>query len=187
MPHQAQLEAAYTEMCLDRLDLGFEPVLITLMFNPLPGSQATVARTMEQVIEKMYGDVVRNMFRHPGRKDLLELPLWIACPDYPVNKSNKMTIRETTVNSGMHTHIPAMVPTGTRLELPFNLWLEENKHLYCGPGKAVARIHVLRIYETPEDAFRYAFKSLGRGRANSDDVLVLPRTHSEMQSRKQGR
>jgi len=183
--HQHELQLAYTQMCMDRIALGFEPFMIAVMFNPLPGSANTVARSMEQAIEAIYGSVLNRMFRHHDRMPLLDLPLWIACPDYPVSKSGKMTLREASVNDGRHMHVNALIPTGTRLPNQFNLWLAENDHHYAGPGRAIAGLQVQRIYETPEKAFDYDLKSLGRGRATSDDILVLPRTHSEMRAYKE--
>jgi hypothetical protein len=180
MPYQTgrDLELAYTQKCLDRIARGFQPHLITLMFNPLPSSN--MARQMERETERLYANVLTWMFRHPDRMDIGDLPFWVTCPDYPVNKLGKLTLRDASVNDGMHMHVSAIVPPSSRLKLPFNLWLAQNKERYSGPGHAIAKIEVVRIYTTPELAFRYALKSLGRGRATGDDVLVLPRTHDEM-------
>ncbi|MFP9138553.1 hypothetical protein ACLI1C_15345 [Devosia sp. XGJD_8] len=169
---------------MDRIELGFEPYVITVMFNPLTGSSAAVARNMDRAVEDLYSIVVQRMFRRPKEMPLLSLPLWITCPDFPVQKLLKTTLADARVNNGAHMHIPALSPPNTRLDLPFNLWLDQNKTRYSGPGHAIARIYVQRVYETPENAFDYALKSLGRGRATSDDVLVLPRTRSEIHTRR---
>jgi hypothetical protein len=180
--HQHDLHTAYVQMCLERIELGYEPYMITLMFNPLPGSAVAVARSMDAATEALYSNILHRIFRHSDRMPITALPLWITCPDFPVSKMVKSTVRDVRVNDGRHAHINTLVPQISRLRLPFNLWLAQHADRFAGPGHAIARIHVTRITETPDRTFDYALKSLSRGRATSDDVLVLPRTRSEMQS-----
>lgn len=176
------LHNAYVQMALERLDLGFVPYLLTLMFNPLPGSPNRVQATMMQEAEWLYGQILTRLHRHPRRMQMVEMPLWIVAPDFPVPKTNKQQLRDVSINDGRHLHAAVLIPPHSRLELPFNLYLTQNADRYAGSGRWLARIDIRGVYDTPAVAFGYAFKALERGTAGSDDMMVLPRSHSEMPS-----
>lgn len=182
MPYIANrdLQNAYTSMAIERLDQGFEPYMLTLMFNPIHGSADIQLSTMQKEATWLYGRLLTRAFRSPNEVPLADLPLWIVCPDYPVPKSHKQPLRDVSINDGRHLQGAVMCPPTSRLKKPFNLDLAERASDFSGPGRTMARIHVQRIYTTPEVAFDYVFKALDRGRVTGDDILVLPRTHSEM-------
>jgi hypothetical protein len=76
-----------------------------------------------------------------------------------------------------------LVPPWSRLnaeqvEAHFN-----SNPLYVGPELSLAWVYVEQITETPAKAAAYQFKSLPRLRCLPEDIIWLPRDHSEMPGR----
>jgi len=174
------LVQGYADMVIERIELGFMPYLLTFMFHALAGKPASVARQMEHEIERVYAKCLTRVFRNPANIDILNLPMWIVCPDYPVPKHEKSGVTEIALNDGRHAHAIGLMPTNSRMRGTLDEHFEERQDLYAGPGRAIARVHAKPITFSPAYAMEYALKSLSRGRTNSDDMLILPRTYSEM-------
>ena len=170
---------AYIAMATRRIDIGFEPVLLTFMFNQLPGNKQSRQQQMDREVEKAYSKTVWRMFRHPHKLNLEALPLWIVCPDWPVPKTDKDHIRDLSVNDGEHRHAAALVPPN-RLKTSFADYITEEQRHFTGSERPVWRIDAQPILQTPEKAIGYALKSLSRGRVSAGDVYVLPRVASEL-------
>ncbi len=80
----------YTQIVMDRLRKGWDPHLLSFMFNQLRVSPQSVARQMERELERIYALLLTRIVRDPKTAARYEaLPLWIACPDYPVPKHER--------------------------------------------------------------------------------------------------
>ena len=172
----------YPRMVTERMDQGCEAYLISFMFHPLRGSQRGVMQQMEKEVERVFATLLNQMFRHPSKIPTLEMPLWIVAPDFPVPKRNKQSLREVTLNGGLHYQGVALQPPGSRLNCPLDAHFEVRQDLYVRPGHALARVHAMPITHDPNYVVEYSFKAIQRGRADFDNVLILPKLHSQMPS-----
>src|SRR4051794_34524137 len=79
--------------------------LLSFMFQQLPGSRVSVPRQMERELERVYGRVLTRIVRKPRcEAHQGKLPIWLACPDFPVPKRGKLSLHDVTLNDGLHIH-----------------------------------------------------------------------------------
>jgi hypothetical protein len=100
-------------------------------------------------------------------------------PDVPCYKREKQTLCDVTINDGLHFHGIILVPTKSRLKVPFLQHLRDKRKSY-GQGSTLT-IHAEPIRDHHRFVADYAGKGVKRGRVSYDDVLVLPRTGKELQ------
>ncbi len=171
------------ESWMERLEKeGFDPFLLTFKFRHIPGSPLSVQKAMREEVERVYGASLTRIFRRPNSAaNRPRQPRWIACPDYPVGKGVKSSLRDVTINGGRHVHAIAMVPHESRLQERFDLHLLANNATYV-------RAPLLDLQAEPVRSrlgyvTGYGMKQLGQGRVDSDQIIILPRTLCEMPSR----
>ena len=165
----------------DHIDLGWEPYLLSFMFNQLRGSPRSIPRQMEKEVERVYGISLTRVVRKPMSENSRDkLPIWIGCPDFPVPKHVKLDLRDVSLNDGRHVHIIALTPSNTRLNTGLDQHFEMCQDLYVRPPYPLRRIHAVPITSRPEYVAEYVFKSLRRRRVNFDQVIILPRDRSEL-------
>lgn len=112
------LTFGYTLMVQERVDCGWQPTLLTFQFNHLNGSPATVDKKMRETVEWVYSEILKRSFRKPRNVPILEMPLWICTPDYPVFKHDKDNFRDIINNGGQHIHVIAVMPPNPRAGAP---------------------------------------------------------------------
>lgn len=177
------LMAAYGGWMEELEAQGFLPYLLTFMFSHIRGSALTVERVMREEVERVYGLSLTHFVRRPhsaAQRDLL--PRWIGCPDYPVGKGAGGSFRDVSVNAGRHVHVLAMIFRVSRLTVPFHLHIREQSELYeRGP---LRRLDAEPVRDRLAYVGEYGLKQIGRGRATSDDLIILPRSSSEMARRR---
>jgi hypothetical protein len=160
----------------------------SFMFNNISAGE-------HQRKERMFGEVKRVhdiLSRHIVRKPNSEawqhlLPVFIVCPDYPVPKKEKSSIRAYNANDGLHMNgvglvpppPPSYLPPGvrqhpffgklSRLREPVDVHFEQYKHEY--QTDKLYRIDVSPISRgTMAD---YALKNFKNGRVAYDDIRVF--------------
>jgi len=176
-----EVEDAFTKMVMDRIECGFDPHLLSFMFNPIPGSQQAKLREMHHEAERAYAKILTRAFRRPHSvPDLMCLPFWLVCPDWPVPKKQKQKRDDVTINDGMHLHAIALMPPDTRMQESLSDHIRDNHLHYWGADKPVRRLHADPMTKTPAKAVGYAMKSLKRRRMDETDILILPRANDEM-------
>jgi hypothetical protein len=158
----------------DYVDFEWEPYFLTFMFRHIPGSDQERLRQMHKEISIFYGKLASWS---PRCAHLL--PRGVFYPDGPCYKREKQTLRDVKINDGLHFHGIIIVPTKSRLKVPFLQHLRDKKRSY-------GRGYMLMIHAEPnKDHHRfvadYAGKAVKRGRVSYDDVLILPRTGKELQ------
>ena len=171
----------YLQMVEDRIHLGFEPTLLTFMFNPLRGSDASKQARMIKTIERTYATHLTHVHRRPMKLPLEDLPFWLLCPDWPVPKTGaKAAIADVTANNGLHFHAVALTPPDSRLRTSLEEHFRSSAERYTPRGGDLQRLDARAIPETPEKASRYVLKSLTRQRVDPGAISVLPRSRSEL-------
>lgn len=175
--------AGYGRWVSELVDAGYEPTLLTFMFNPIHGPPAAVAYAMEREIERVYGWMLTRRCRRPKETPNHMLPILIACPDWPVPKQHKQALQDAVINGGRHAHGIDLAPKNTRLPCELADFVDKHQDDLAGPDRLLARLHAVTLRKTPERAVSYVLKSLPRGRATGDDLIVLPRAGSEKHHR----
>ncbi|UDL96279.1 hypothetical protein LGH83_08925 [Lichenihabitans sp. PAMC28606] len=161
---------------------GYEAYLLSFMFHALHGSHGEVHGSMEKAVEQAYAKAVTRVFRYPNSQvNTRDRMKWLVFPDRPVPKHARKAVWEVRLNDGVHMHAIALVPPFTRLKVPFDVHVNANRTLYaCHP---LMRLHAVSITDRPEYVTGYAMKSLKRRTVDFDDVIILPRTVSQMPTR----
>ncbi|UHS63461.1 hypothetical protein HRR99_17955 [Agrobacterium vaccinii] len=177
----AKLIDGYITMMEERVFGGWEPYLLTLMFNQVKGNEQTKKRYMLQECEAIYSRFLTRLIKRPHNTDIEQMPFWISCFDWPVNKKAKTALSDILTNDGMHVHAFFMVPpnarTGDRLG---DIVARSPKSFLVGKGMSLARLHVEPIEKTAPKAALYTLKQIPRKRLTPADIMVLPRSHSEI-------
>jgi hypothetical protein len=174
------INSGYGCWVTERLEEGWEGYLITLMFKSLKGSRESVIKQMAKEVERVYATVLTRIIREPAKTPLTELPLWIACPDFPVPKHAKTDLRDVIINGGLHFHGIALIPPWSRMNCGVDEHFELSQGLYVRANYPLSRVHAVPITHDPEDVVGYGLKALARRRLDFDHVLILPRSHFEM-------
>jgi hypothetical protein len=172
----------YSQMITDRLNAGWDGYLLTFMYKPIRGSHRNVNRQMERELERVYAKSLTRIIRKPAAHQISELPLWIACPDYPVPKGDeeRQSLRDVVINDGRHVHAIAAIPPWSRLKEDLATHFDDQLSLYATGESALWRIHTVPITHDPDYVNGYALKSLKRARAGAGEIVVLPRTATEL-------
>jgi hypothetical protein len=103
------------------------------------------------------------------------MPRLMLFPDRPVWKREKTSLREITINGGLHFNGPMLIPPISRFRDCVISHIHEKQSRYCRYG--ISRIHVEEIHDVP-GLIDYATKTLKWHRADPDDILILPKSPS---------
>lgn len=183
-PTVTQLVSSHTDWVDSYLNRGFEPTFATIMFNPLPGDEATKQKLMLETVETLYTRHLKRCFRRPRKVAVTDMPLWIFCFDRPVPKKRKFDrdhFVNIAINDGLHMHGICLTPPITRIKEGLELHLYHEHDYYFPRPNRVHHMLWDPIVKTPERVVDYTLKSVLRGYFDAGDVLILPRSHSEYQ------
>ena len=106
------------------------------------------------------------------------LPKGIFVPNLPVFKKSKVPVQDVSTNNGLHMHGVLVAHRWGRLTNPLDLHFQQKRATYV--TKKIRSIDVVSIEKRPKYTTEYAGKGLKRPCFNTDHVLVLPRTLSEL-------
>jgi hypothetical protein len=161
------------------VDLEWTPYFMAFMFRHIPGSEQEKIRQMHKDIGRFYGTLASWVVRDPNSpKTAHLLPKAVFFPDRPCYTGRKQGLRDVTVNDGLHFHGIILVPTRSRLKVPFLQHLRDKKRSY-GRGY-ILTTHAEPIWDQERFVADYGGKAVKRARLSYDDVLVLPRTGAEL-------
>lgn len=175
---------AYGKWIESFVEAGWQPHHVVFMFNPLSGSNAARWAQMSRGIEEVYGKILTRTHRVPNAaRNRDRLPVLIAVPDFPVYKRDRDKLTDIKLNDGHHAHAIWVMPPVSRMQargedLSGHFLNYGNR--YTGKGRALQRIRSERIYTRPAYVTDYAFKAIKTDRAADSDIIVLPRTRSEV-------
>jgi hypothetical protein len=161
------------------LDLEWEGYFMTFMFRHIPGPDQEKKRQTHKNLARFYGKLASWVVRDPKSPKFAHLlPKAVFFPDVPCYKREKRPLRDVKINDGLHFHGIILVPTRSRLKVPFLQHLRDKRKSY-GQGSTLT-IHAEPIRDHHRFVADYAGKGVKRGRVSYDDVLVLPRTGAEL-------
>jgi hypothetical protein len=161
------------------LSLEWEAYFLTFLFRHIPGPDREKLRQMHKEISRFYGKLASWVVRSPRSPKCAHLlPRAVFFPDGPCYKRVKKGLSEVTINDGLHFHGLILVPTKSRLKVPFLQHLRDKRRSY-GRGY-ILTTHAEPIWDQERFVADYGGKAVKRGRLSYDDVLVLPRTGAEM-------
>ncbi|CAA2158544.1 hypothetical protein MBRA_03812 [Methylobacterium brachiatum] len=176
-----QIIGGYARMVIDRMDHGWTPYLLVLKFRHLGGGRPAVIAQMHDAAEGAYARLLFRVWKHPRARSVRDLrPVWVLCADVPGTGGRKMRVRDLLPNDGLHLQGIAVMPPGSRLREPLNVHLAGEGHRYCPHGGPLTTLHATPITSDAAYVNSYNFKSLRQGRANFDDVLILPRPSADL-------
>jgi hypothetical protein len=179
---RVKLITAFNSMIIDRVQAGWQPYFVTYLFRHISGGAQKRISIMTSEVCRVYSQLLTRIIRDPhapGYQQLL--PYLMASPDLPVPKSAaKVSVRELTINGGLHFHGVLVLPPEDRCRLGRKLatHLHKKQDLYCPADRPLLRIDV-RSSNTPMLA-DYTLKQIKRGNVAYDDILILPRSRSEV-------
>jgi hypothetical protein len=150
------------------------------MFNHRPGSKQARIQQMHEQITIVYRKLITYVERGPRlNKNAHKLPRGVFFPDVPAYKRQKQGLRDVTVNDGLHMHGVIVVPKKSRLKVSLDEHVLENYHKYR--SHKMYRIDVVRMDARVVYTTDYAGKALKTPRFDQDDILILPKTTSELE------
>jgi hypothetical protein len=179
---RVKLITAFNSMIIDRVQAGWQPYFMTYLFRHISGGTPKRTRIMTGEVCRVYSQLITRIIRDPNAPRYQQLlPYLMASPDLPVPKSGiKASVRELNINGGLHFHGVLVLPPEDRCRLGRHLLahFHEKKELYCPPDHPLLGIDA-RSSNTPMLA-DYALKQIKRGNVDYDDLLILPRSRSEV-------
>jgi hypothetical protein len=180
--HRLVLIQAHGDWLQQWLNEGWDGYLFTFMFNQLPGSRHAMVRQMHQQILRWYGRLATRTVRKTRSPVWIPfLPKGIFVPDLPVPKRSKQNIGDVSTNDGLHMDGIVVANRWARIPETLDDYFEENLGTYL--TSKLRHVDVQRITHRAEYVTEYALKSLKRPTFSEDDILVLPRTLSELPNR----
>jgi hypothetical protein len=183
-----ELVESYSEFISELKSWNWDAYYFSFMFDHISGNE-------RQRKERMFSDVKRAhdiLSRHIVRKPQSEawkhlLPVFIVCPDYPVPKKEKSSIRVFNANDGLHMNAVGIVPPPPPSYLPSGV----RQHPFFGKLSRLREpidVHFLqssREYQTDKlyridvtpiikgNMADYALKNFKNGRVAYDDIRVF--------------
>jgi hypothetical protein len=156
---------------------GWAGYLLSFKFSQLSGSNALRMHQMKKHLGWFYGRLAKASVPKAGSPKWAPLlPKLIAAPDLPIAKHCKHSTREVTINDGIHWHGLVLVnPLTPKVHVPLDL---ANVPKYC--VGSIEEIDVGLITHRPRDVTSYGMKGLKRREFDTDDVLIFPRSISEL-------
>jgi hypothetical protein len=165
----------------EHVEDGWEAFIITFMFHHLPGSTPSKLAQMRREVDRIYALTLTRFVRNPRSKTQAgRLPIWIVPPDYPVAKREKKTLRDVTLNDGLHMQGIALTPPMRRRGQRLDHDLKDNQRRYLGHGSSLRSVRADIIKIDPGYVTDYVLKSLKRKRLSMNDLIILPKSRTEM-------
>jgi hypothetical protein len=162
---------------------GSKIYLVTFQFNHLSSNGEIALDGMKREIERFYATLVTNVVRRPRRaSQIIKLPQLIAIPDRPVFK-RVCTYRLADIlpNNGLHVHALVTIPHKSRLQEDLVEHIQENEMRYRGNQGKIMKIDVRSVIDLNGALIDYTFKHIKRRTFSLDDILILPKSRSELE------
>ena len=177
-----ELIHGYQNWIQDYINQGWRPYEISFMFHQLPGKQSSVLGQMRREIERVYSRLLTRFDRNPrSPAGFNRLPRMILFPDLPVFKWKKKSIRDVSINEGLHYSGIALTPPISRFRSTLDIHFSQEQDQYI--NEKLLRIHVTPITRDPDYVTDYVAKTYKRGRVSGDDIHILPKTVGELPSK----
>jgi hypothetical protein len=176
-----QYVVGLTELASARIADGWHPSFVTIMFDQMPGGPGAIIARMDDAVDRLFRTFVTNVCRRPASpRSVGGLPIYIGAPDRPVMKRRRSGPAgpDLVPNDGWHMHGLLLIPPHSRLRVAADEHFRSHHRLYAKPP--IERVDVRPVVGDVERVLDYLLKTVGRGSATLDDLLILPRALSEM-------
>jgi hypothetical protein len=175
-----QLLQAYGQWVHDHMAFGWHGYLLSFMFSQIQDLNAPRMEIMKKHLGWFYGRLAKaSVPKASSPKWSQFLPKVVLAPDLPVPKHSKVRLRDVTINNGLHWHGLVMVnPLTPKLPGPLDVHLNETRSKYL--VGSIRTIGVEAITHDPVYLTGYGMKGLKTRSFSTDDVLIFPRTVSEL-------
>jgi hypothetical protein len=172
--------SGYEEWVQRLWNQGWSPFFVNFMFRHIPYRREEV---MLDEVDRVYRTLIRHDVRDPRSITQEQwLARFIGCPDTPVHKRDKISLRDATVNQGPHFNGIFLLSPKTRIKDGLVRHFKENDRFYTGQGRALSRIFCEpMIYGNMTD---YVLKAYKNARLDGERILILPRSRGEMEIRR---
>lgn len=159
---------------------GFEPYMISFMFQFKSMDNRKTGELIESEIDRVFGRFITEVARNPwSKKNRRRRPILIACPDWPApnNTRSRKVLKHW---EGVHAGGVLLIPVRHRLKTGVKDHFETvKKSAYVRPGFPLSRIHIEHIEDGVDYVTDYCFKALKRRKCSFDDIIVHPQARSE--------
>ena len=168
---------------MEELDaFGWRPYYVNIMFRPLPGSvQSVISQMHTKITEGFYEPfaewVEKKSAISGGSRHYL--PKLMLFPDKPVCKKRK-EVRDRSFggnHDGFHFNGSLMMPPKSYFKKSVVEHIKNKQSRYTKNG--ISRIHIKRVKEIP-NIVDYSVKTIKRRNADTDQILILPPSASEL-------
>jgi hypothetical protein len=99
-------------------------------------------------------------------------------PDLPVYKRAKKSIQDASINDGLHYRGIALTSPISRWQTSLDDHFTDDQEKYL--SKKLERIFVKPVAHAHEYVTVYVMKNIKKGHVSDDDIVILPRTISEL-------
>jgi hypothetical protein len=183
-----QLVESYSEFIKEFKSRNWDAYYFSFMFDHIAGNELQRKERMFSDVKRAHDILSRHIVRKPNSEAWKHLlPVFIVCPDYPVPKKEKTSIRAFNANDGLHMNAVLLVPPPppsflprevwqhwfsgkqSRLKEPLDVHFQEKSHLYR--TDKLYRIDVTPI--TQGSMGDYTLKNFKNGRVAYDDIRVF--------------
>ena len=173
----------YRDWIKERDASDMDVYLVTFQFNHLCANGKTALEIMSKEIERFYVALLSDVVRRPRRaSNLANLPQLIAIPDRPTSKRiSTHRLSDILPNDGLHFHVFLTIPQVSRLKDDLITHIRQNKKRYLGNQGKIMKIDVRPVEDLDGGLVDYTFKHIKRRSFSLDDILILPRSHSELE------
>jgi hypothetical protein len=175
-----QLLQAYGQWVHDQMGHGWQGYLLSFMFSQIQDLNTPRMEIMKNHLGWFYGRLAKaSVPKASSPKWSPFLPQAVLAPDSPVPKRIKQRLRDVAINNGLHWHGLVMVnPLAPKLPGNLDVHINENRIRYL--VGSIRKIGVEPITHDPVYVTGYGMKGLKRITLSYDDVLIFPRTVSEL-------
>ena len=122
----------YGDFVNTQISHGMHGYFLSFMFRHIPGSDNSRMLEMKKHLGWFYGRLAKASVpkaSHPKWSPFL--PKAILAPDFPVFKHSKQTLRDVTINNGLHWHgLILKHPFGPCLHEPLDVHIQDNLAKY---------------------------------------------------------
>lgn len=178
MDHNSMV-GGYQQWVGSYIHKGWKPYEISFMFHQLPGSTKAILEQMKQELHRVNSRLVTRFHRNPSSRNGFEcLPRMMLFPDLPVYKHKKKSIKDVSINDGLHYGGIALTPPISRCRISLDDHFKEDQQKYVS-GK-LERIFVKPITHSHGYVTDYVMKTVKKGYLSDEDIVYLPRTISEL-------
>jgi hypothetical protein len=166
----------------DHMAYGWHGYLLSFMFDQIKVPEHRRMEEMKTHLGWFYGRLAKASVPKASSPNWTPfLPKIILAPDLPVPKNSKVQLRDVTINNGLHWHGLVLVNPPAP-QLPGNLDVHINENLRKYLVGSLRKIGVEPITHDPEYVTGYGMKGPKRSTFSEDDILIFPRTVSELPS-----